>query len=51
MSVLVVLALMDGCYGIYMTLKAAASKNYWMGIAGSLMSLWAGLCLGKLIWG
>lgn len=51
MSVLIVTAPLMGGYGIYMTLEAVASENYWMGVVGSLASLFAGMCVGKLIWG
>lgn len=48
---LIVLAPLSGAYGTYATMEAIASKNYLMGLAGSLISLFAGLCIGKLVWG
>lgn len=50
-SALIVLAPLTGGYGVYMTMEAVATKSYWLGLASSLMSLFAGLCFGKLVWG
>lgn len=49
--VLIVSAPLSGAYGVYVTMEAIANKDYLMGLFGSLMSLFAGLCIGKLIWG
>lgn len=48
---LIVLAPIAGVYAAYITMEAIASKNYVLGLAGSLLSLFAGLCFGKLAWG
>lgn len=49
MSVLFVTAPLLGGYGIYVTLEAVASEDYWLGIVGSLLSLFAGVCIGWLV--
>lgn len=50
-SALIVLAPLAGGYGIYATMEAVATKSYWLGLVGSLLSLLAGLLLGKVVWG
>ena len=50
-SALIVLAPLTGGYGIYATMEAVATKSYWLGLVGLLMSLFAGLILGKVVWG
>lgn len=50
-SALIVLAPLADGYGIYVTMEAVATKSYGLGLVGSLLSLLAGLLLGKVVWG
>lgn len=45
-----VAAPLAGLYGMYLTLEAVASDSSLLGLVGSLISILAGVTMGKLIW-
>lgn len=53
MTVLLLMAaaLLAGIWGMSAALEAVTSRTYWLIVIAAIMSAFAGLCFGKLIWG